>query len=46
MREEFHPHETQLAQLVYSIENCAMKLCTETGLSSQCWAADKGGPDS
>jgi len=33
MREEFHPHETHVARyLVYSLVNCIMKLCIETGL--------------
>ena len=34
MREEFHPHKTHVARLssLYSLSNCAMKLCIETGL--------------
>jgi len=28
MREEFHPHKTLMARyLVYSLDNCVMKLC-------------------
>jgi len=34
MREEFHPHKTHVARcLVYSLVNCTMRLCIETGLS-------------
>ena len=34
MREEFHPMKLKwLDYLVYSLGNCTMKLCTETGLS-------------
>jgi hypothetical protein len=33
MREEFHPHKTPVARLPsYSLGNCVMKLCIETGL--------------
>jgi hypothetical protein len=33
MREEFHPIKLlRLGYLVYSLGNCAMKLCIETGL--------------
>jgi len=33
MREEFHIHETyMIGYLVYSLDNCVMKLCIETGL--------------
>ena len=36
MREEFYLHEILwLGYLVYSLCNCAMKLCIETGLSSE-----------
>jgi len=33
MREKFHPHKLiWVGYLVYSLSNCATKLCIETGL--------------
>ena len=36
MKEEFHPHKTPMARYLvyYSLGNCVMKLCIETGLKS------------